>query len=329
MNSVEIYRDQESKIEVEVSFDDDSVWLNQNQIAALFGQTKQNISLHISNIYKERELTRGSTVKESLTVQKEGKRSVKRKVTNYNLDVIISIGYRVKSKQGVHFRQWATARLKELLVAGYTVSIKKLERQNERVQELKNTVEIISRINKERGLQQSEAMGLLDVITQYSFALDTLDEYDYREVSHWKKSQRKVVKITYNECASIIEQLKGKFGTSKLFGMEKDNSFRSSIETLFQTFDKKELYPSIEEKSAMLLYLITKNHSFIDGNKRIAASIFIWFLSKNNYLYRENGRKRISDNELVAICLMIASSDPKEKDIIVRIVMKLLAKDIE
>ncbi|MBL8017514.1 MAG: virulence RhuM family protein, partial [Ignavibacteria bacterium] len=256
MNSVEIYRDQESKIEVEVSFDDDSVWLSQNQIAALFGQTKQNISLHISNIYREKELARGSTVKESLTVQKEGKRTVKRNVTNYNLDVIISVGYRVKSKQGVLFRQWATTRLKELLVEGYTLSIKRLERQNQKVQELRNTVDIISRISKDRGLQHSEATGLLDVIRQYTFALDTLDEYDYKAVPSWKRSQRKVVRITYDECISIIDQLKLKFGSSELFGREKDNSFRSSIETLFQTFDKKELYPSIEEKSAMLLYLI-------------------------------------------------------------------------
>jgi len=326
MDSFEIYKDEENNIEVEVYFDDESVWLNQNQIASLFGHTKQNVSLHISNIYKERELSRSSTVKQSLTVQKEGKRSIKRKVINYNLDVIISVGYRVRSKRGVQFRQWATKRLKEILVEGYSINLKKLEKQTEKIKDLKNTIQIISRIPKEKQLEPSEAKGLIDVITQYSFALDTLDEYDYQRLTYKRLNTRKAAKITYEECISIISQLKSKFNSSKLFGKEKDSSFKSSINTLFQTFDKKELYPGFEEKCAILLYLIIKNHSFVDGNKRIAASIFIWFLSKNNSLYNTDGSKKISDNELVALCLMIASSDPKEKDIILKVIVKLLSE---
>lgn len=325
MNKIEIYKDKGKNVEVEVRFEDDSVWLNQNQMSALFNQSKQNISLHIANIYKEKELSGTSTVKESLTVQKEGKRKVKRKVTNYNLDVIISVGYRVRSKRGVQFRQWATKRLKELLIEGYSINQKKLERQNEKIIELKNTIDIISRIHKRNYLEVDEAKGLIEVIAQYTFALDTLDEYDHQKLKIDNLSGRKVIKITYVECMNIVSQLRKKFKSYGLFGIEKDESFKSSIQTIFQSFDKKELYPSIEEKSAMLLYLIIKNHSFIDGNKRIAASIFLWFLSLNNFLNTDSGEKKITDNELVAICLMVASSNPKEKDIIIKVIMKLLS----
>ncbi|HMT10367.1 MAG TPA: RhuM family protein [Ignavibacteria bacterium] len=327
MNSIEIYRDKESNIEVEVKFDEESVWLNQYQLSDLFSTDRTSVLKHLQNIYKTKELKKNETCAKFAQVQKEGKKLVKRKILFYNLDAIISVGYRVNSKKGVQFRKWATKRLKEFLIQGYTIDQKKLESQRERIEELKRTLEIILRIKESKYLEATEASGLIDIISQYSFALDTLDEYDYQKVTVPKLNNRKIKQITYTQCMSIIKQLKSKFSKSRIFGVEKDSSFKSSIMTIFQTFDKKELYPSIEEKSSMLLYLIIKNHSFIDGNKRIAASIFLWFLAINSSLFNNNGSKRITDNELVALCLMIASSNPKEKELIIKVIIKLLTKN--
>ncbi len=280
LDNIQIYRDEDNLIQIEVKFEDDTVWLNQQQMSSLFLTDRTSILKHLQNIYKNKELKKSQTCAKFAQVQKEGRKKVSRKILYYNLDAVISVGYRVNSKRGVQFRQWATKRLKEILVEGYSINLKKLEKQTEKIKDLKNTIQIISRIPKEKQLEPSEAKGLIDVITQYSFALDTLDEYDYQRLTYKRLNTRKAAKITYEECISIISQLKSKFNSSKLFGKEKDSSFKSSINTLFQTFDKKELYPGFEEKCAILLYLIIKNHSFVDGNKRIAASIFIWFLSK-------------------------------------------------
>ena len=320
MDKIEIYRDTDNNIQIDVKFEKDTVWLNQYQMSNLFGRERSVITKHINNVFRERELNKNSNV-QNLHIANSDK-----PVAFYSLDVIISIGYRVKSFRGTQFRRWATKRLKDLLIEGYTINQKRLEQQSEKIKELKNTIDIISRIPKGKQLEPSEASGLIEVINQYSYALDTLDEYDYQKLTIDKLSNKKVIKITYEEAINIVKKLKDKFSSSELFGVEKDKSFKSSIETIYQTFDKKQLYPSIEEKCAMLLYLVIKNHSFVDGNKRIAASIFIWFLSINNFLFNKNGSKKISDNELVALCLMIASSNPKEKDIIIKVIIKLLSK---
>ncbi len=327
MNSIEIYRDKSKHIQIDVKFENDTVWLNQAQIVELFNSSKSNISEHITSIYSSGELNKKATVRKFRTVEKEGKREVNRNIDHYNLDVIISVGYRVNSKRGIQFRKWASERLKEYLIKGYSINKKLLLQQNEKITELKNALNLISRIPVERRIEHNEAASIIDVIRHYTFSLDTLDEYDYKNVKIKKIKNKKIPRITYNEVSEVIKEIKTRFQASNLFGMEKDKSFISSISTIFQTFDRKELYPSIEEKSAMLLYLIIKNHSFVDGNKRIVASIFIWFLAKNNYLYNNDGSKKMSENELVAVCLMIASSMPKEKDIIIKIVMKLLANN--
>ncbi|MBL7888479.1 MAG: virulence protein RhuM/Fic/DOC family protein [Bacteroidia bacterium] len=323
MNEIEIYKSPDKKTEISVQFDGETVWLSQLQMASLFKQTKQNISLHISNCFKEGELQKKATVKESLTVQKEGKRSVQRKVEYYNLDVIISVGYRVKSKQGTQFRQWATQRLKDYLVKGYVINEKRLKETENKLQELKQAISIIGDVSKATEISGSEAKGLLKVLSDFSFALDILDKYDHQTLKIKKTGNKEVFKISYKEAKKAIESLKTKFGGSALFGNEKDKSFKASLEGIYQTFDNKELYPLIEEKAANLLYFVVKNHSFSDGNKRIAAFLFVWFLERNNLLYHNN-KKVIDDNALVALTLMIAESKSDDKDMIVKVIVNLI-----
>ena len=323
MNEIEIYKSPDKKTEIAVQFDGETVWLSQLQMATLFKQTKQNISLHINNCYKEGELQKKATVKESLTVQKEGKRSVNRKVEYYNLDVIISVGYRVKSKQGTQFRQWATQRLKDYLVKGYAINEKRLQETENKFQELKQAIALIEDVSKSKKISSSEAKGLLKVLSDYSFALDILDKYDHQTLKIKKTGNKEVFKISYAEAKKAIESLKTKFGGSELFGNEKDKSFKGSLQGIYQTFDSKELYPHIEEKAANLLYFVVKNHSFSDGNKRIAAFLFVWFLERNNLLYHNN-KKVIDDNALVALTLMIAESKSDDKDMMVKVIINLI-----
>ncbi len=323
MNEIEIYKSPDKKTEISVKFDGETVWLSQLQMASLFKQTKQNISLHISNCFKEGELQKKATVKESLTVQKEGKRSVQRKVEYYNLDVIISVGYRVKSKQGTQFRQWATQRLKDYLVKGYAINEKRLKETENKLQELKQAISLIEGASRSKKISGNEAQGLLKVLSDYSFALDILDRYDHQTLKIKKTSNKEVFKISYKEAKKAIESLKTKFGGSDLFGNEKDKSFKSSLEGIYQTFDNKELYPQIEEKAANLLYFVVKNHSFSDGNKRIAAFLFVWFLERNNLLYH-NEKKVIDDNALVALTLMIAESKSDDKDMMIKVIINLI-----
>jgi prophage maintenance system killer protein len=323
MNEIEIYKTSDNKTEIEVRFDGDTVWLNQMQMAALFNQTKQNISLHITNCYKEKELQKTSTVKESLTVQKEGKRTVNRKIEFYNLDVIISVGYRVKSKQGTQFRQWATQRLKDYLVKGYSINQKRLEEAESRFKDLKQAISLMDDIAKTKNISGSEAQGLLKVLNDYTVALDILDKYDHQTLKIKQSKSKETFHINYKEAKKAIEGLKNKFGGSALFGNEKDKSFRGSLDGIYQTFDGKDLYPSVEEKASHLLYFVVKNHSFSDGNKRIAAFLFVWFLERNNILYYE-GRKVIDDNALVALTLMIAASKPDDKDMMVKVIVNLI-----
>lgn len=323
MDEILIYKSPEHQTEVEVQFDGETVWLNQAQMASLFKQTKQNISLHINNCYKEGELQKSSTVKDSLTVQKEGKRTVNRKLEFYNLDVIISVGYRVKSKQGTQFRQWATQRLKDYLVKGYAINEKRLAEVENRFNELKQAISLFDKVAQTTKISGSEAQGLLKVLNDFTAALDILDKYDHQTLKIKRSKSKEVFRISYKEAVKAIAGLKNKFGGSALFGNEKDKSFKGSLNGIYQTFDGKDLYPSVEEKAAHLLYFVVKNHSFTDGNKRIAAFLFVWFLDRNNLLYHQ-GKKVIDDNALVALTLMIAESNPADMNMMIKVIANLI-----
>ena len=278
--------------------------------------------MHIGNAYKEGELEKESTCKEYLQVQQEGKRKVTRKVKFYDLDVIISVGYRVHSKRGTAFRIWARKIIKDYLVKGYAVNQRI---HSEQIGELRQLVQMLGRTIQNQQLEQNdENQALFDIVVDYTYALDTLDDYDYQRLSIGKTTQEDKFHATYENAMEAIQNLRDKFGGSSLFGNEKDDSFKSSIGQIYQTFGGEELYPSVEEKAAMLLYLVTKNHSFSDGNKRIAATLFLWFLNNNGILYREDGSKRLADNTLVALTLMIAESKTEEKDVMVKVVVNLI-----
>jgi prophage maintenance system killer protein len=315
-----IYQTQDGSTSLEVRLENDTVWLNRQQLSVLFDRDVKTIGKHINNALKE-ELTEIPTVAKFATVQKEGNRQVERNVEFYNLEMIISIGYRVKSKRGVQFRIWANKILKDYLVKGYAVNEKmKLQQYTD----LKQTVKLLSHVLESKELSADEATGLLQVISDYTYALDTLDRYDYQQLTVERTTEEEPFRATYETAMEAIRYLQDKFGDRGLFGNEKDESFKSSINTIYQTFDGQELYPSVEEKAAMLLYLVTKNHSFSDGNKRIAAFLFLWFLEKNGILYKPGGTKLIENNTLVALTLMIAESRTEEKDTIVKVVVNLI-----
>lgn len=304
-----IFESQNSDIKLEVNVENETVWLSQNQMTQLFDTTKQNISLHLNNIFKEGELDKNSSVKEYLTVQKEGERQVSRNTKYYNLDVIISVGYRVKSQRGVEFRKWANKVLKEYIVKGYAVN-------NNRLNQLDKIVEIMQRTDN-----LLESKQILNVVERYTKALNLLDDYDHQKLSKPTGNKSTYV-LSYEECKKVIENMKFS-QRNDLFGNEKDDSFKSSINAIYQTFAGEEIYPSLEEKAGNLLYFITKNHSFSDGNKRIAATMFLYFLEKNNALIK-NGQKVIDDDTLVAITIMIAESKPDEKDTMIKLIMNFL-----
>ena len=324
-NKIVIYQTEDGQTQIDVRLENETVWLTQAQMVDLFQTTKQNVSLHVGNVFKEGELEQEATVKEYLTVQKEGKRDVTRQVKYYNLDVIISVGYRVKSKRGTAFRIWARKVLKDYLVKGYAVN----ERiRKEQIGELRQLVGMLGRtIQSQPVLSTDESNALFEVVTDYTYALDTLDNYDYQRLTIQETTQEEPFHATYENAMKEINRLREKFGGSVLFGNEKDDSFKSSIGQIYQTFGGKELYPSVEEKAAMLLYLVTKNHSFSDGNKRIAATLFLWFLNNNRILYHADGSKRIPDNTLVALTLMIAESRTEEKDVMVKVVVNLINRN--
>jgi len=319
-----IYQAPDGQTAIDVKLEDETVWLTQSQMQQLFQQTKQNMSLHIKNIFNEQELDREATVKESLTVQKEGKRSVKRKIEYYSLDVIISVGYRVKSQNGTQFRVWANKVLKNYLIKGYSINEKRLKEQAGQLESLKQAVKLLGNVIEAQPLNSDEATGLLKVLTDYTYALDVLDRYDHQVLEIGATTREELFQITYSEAMKAIDGLRHKFGGSTLFGNEKDESFQGSLAAIYQTFGGEFVYPSIEEKAANLLYFVIKNHSFSDGNKRIAAFLFVWFLEKNGILYKKDGSRKIADNALVALTLMIAESKPDEKDIMVKVVVNLI-----
>ena len=317
-----IYQTEDGQTQIDVRLENDTVWLTQAQMAELFQTDRTSIVRHINNIYKVEELDRDSTCAKIAQVQIEGKRTVKRDIPYFNLDMIISVGYRVNSKRGIKFRQWANRVLKDYLVKGYAINERM---RREQIGELRQLVGMIGRtIQNKPLLSNDETNALFEVVTNYTYALDTLDNYDYERLTIDKTTKEEPFHATYENAMEAINGLREKFGGSALFGNEKDESFKSSIGQIYQTFGGEELYPSVEEKAAMLLYLVTKNHSFSDGNKRIAATLFLWFLNNNHILYREDGSKRLADNTLVALTLMIAESKTEEKDVMVKVVVNLI-----
>jgi prophage maintenance system killer protein len=326
-NQIIIYQTEDGQTQVDVRLENDMIWLTRQQIAVLFGRDYKTISKHINNALKE-ELA-GSVVvaKFANTTQHgaiEGKTQT-HDIDYFNLEVITSVGYRVKSKRGVQFRQWANNVLKKYLIKGYAVN----ERlRKEQIGELRQLVGMLGRtIQSQPLLSNDETNALFEVVTDYTYALDTLDNYDYERLTINKTTKEEPFHATYENAMEAINGLREKFGGSVLFGNEKDDSFKSSIGQIYQTFGGEELYPSVEEKAAMLLYLVTKNHSFSDGNKRIAATLFLWFLNNNHVLYYPDGSKRIADSTLVALTLMIAESRTEEKDVMVKVVVNLINKN--
>ena len=324
-NKIVIYQTEDGQTQIDVCLENDTVWLTQAQMADLFQKDRTVITRHINNVFKEGELERELVSAKFAHTTRHGAIDGKLQTQEtllYNLDVIISVGYRVKSKRGTAFRIWANRVLKDYLVKGYAIN----ERiRKEQIGELRQLVQMVGRtIQNQDVADTSESQDLLNVVVDYTYALDTLDNYDYERLSIQKTTKEEPFHATYENAMEAINGLRVKFGGSSLFGNEKDDSFKSSIGQIYQTFGGEELYPSVEEKAAMLLYLVTKNHSFSDGNKRIAATLFLWFLNNNHVLYRADGSKRIADNTLVALTLMIAESRTEEKDVMVKVVVNLI-----
>lgn len=319
-NQIVIYQEADGQTKIDVKFDKETIWLSQKQMAELFDKDSDTIGLHLKNIYKSRELIESSTTDKYSVVQKEGNRNVQRKINFYNLDAIISVGYRVNSQKGTQFRIWATKILKQHLIKGFTKNEKRLK-------ELENSIQLIKTTIENKDINYSETKDILEVLTDFALGLDILDGYDHQNLEIVKTNDFTSYKIEYEDAKSAIEQLKIKYGGSELFGNEKDDSFKSSISTIDQTFDGNDLYQSLDEKAANLLYFIVKNHSFSDGNKRIAAWIFIWYLNENKYLYTTNGKPRISNNTLASLTLMIALSKSDEKELIVKVIINLINKN--
>ncbi len=313
-----IYQFGQEAPSIQVLLENDTLWLDQYQISQLFDTDRTSIVRHIRNIYKSSELEEKPTCAKITQVQLEGEREVKRQIKIYNLDLIISVGYRVNSKKGTSFRIWANRIIKEHIVKGYSINEKRLL-------ELQKTIKLVNRTIQNLG-SDDQTKGLFEVLSEYSIALDILDDYDHQRLGLPEVHIMASFRITYEEAIIAVEELKKRFGGSGLFGNEKDQSFRSSIAVIDQTFDGAELYKSLEEKAAHLLYFVTKNDSFSDGNKRIAAWLFIWYLEKNRSLLHPDGGKRISENALVALTLLIAESKPEEKEMMINVLVNLISR---
>ncbi len=315
-----IYQSDDGQMQIDVRMENETVWLSQQQIAELFDTKRPAITKHLKNIYESEELDEHSTCSILEHMGNDGKQRYSTKY--YNLDAILSVGYRVNSKNATKFRQWANKVLKDYLIKGYAVN-NKLSQQ--KYDDLSKLVNVLGRtIKTQEKLTSDDATALINVVLNYNYALDTLDNYDYERLKIDKTTNAEPFHATYEIAMAAINALKAKFGGSSLFGHEKNESFKSSIGQIYQTFGGVELYPSVEEKAAMLLYLVTKNHSFSDGNKRIAATLFLWFMDNNHILYNSDGSKRIADNTLVALTLMIAESRTEEKDTMVKVVVNLI-----
>ena len=325
MNKIIIYQTEDGQTQIDVRLENETVWLTQAQMAELFQKDRTVITRHINNVFKEGELEKEEVCAKFAHTTRHGALTGKKQMQEtvlYNLDVIISVGYRVKSKRGTAFRIWARKILKDYLIKGYAVNERM---RKEQIGELRQLVGMLGRaVQRQPLLSTDETNALFEVVTDYTYALDTLDNYDYERLTIEKTTKEEPFHATYENAMEEIRRLREKFGGSVLFGNEKDDSFKSSIGQIYQTFGGEELYPSVEEKAAMLLYLVTKNHSFSEGNKRIAATLFLWFLNNNGILYRKDGSKRLADNTLVALTLMIAESKTEEKDVMVKVVVNLI-----
>lgn len=321
MKAVKIYTPINGNTQIEVQFEKDTAWLNLNQISELFERDKSVISRHLNNIYKEGELDRASTVAKNATVQQEGSREVSREVEYYNLDAILSVGYRVNSKQGTQFRIWSSQRLKEYLLDGISINSKRL-------QELEKIVNIIEKAESSEVNQLSEVKGLLNILNHYTKSFILLNQFDSSSLELNHLEENITYEIDYQESISAIKILKAELikqnEATELFGNQKDKTFEGILKSIVQTFDNQYLYPSIEEQASNLLYFIIKNHPFSDGNKRIGAFVFIWFLEKNKHLLKKNGEQKINDNALTALALLIAQSNPNDKDLMVKLICNLI-----
>jgi prophage maintenance system killer protein len=320
-SKIEIYQSSDGQTQIEVAFEEDTVWLSQQQLTELFGQTKQNISLHIANIYKEGELEKEATVKEYLTVQTEGNRKVSRKISFYNLDVIISVGYRVKSSQGTKFRIWATQRLRHYLVQGYVINEQRLAQKQQEVQTLKDGIRILSRALEEKSHETD-----LSWLTQFAKGLELLDDYDHERLDVKGKNTKTAIYPALSDYYRVVDAMKADFD-SAVFGKEKDGSFQSALAQISKGFGDADFYPSIEEKAAVLLYMVTKNHGFIDGNKRIAAACFLLFLESNGLLSSRSENPIVSNEALASITLLAASSKPEEMGTVKNLIISILNRN--
>lgn len=315
---IAIYQTDDGQVQLEVALEQETVWLSQAQMVVLFGRDVSVISRHIRNALSEGEISEKSNLQKMQIANSD------RPVVFYDLDVVISVGYRIKSERGVQFRRWATNVLRQHLVQGYSLNQQRLEAQQEKLAELKQAIALSARLIHNKNLSPAESRGILAILEKYSHALTVLDDYDHQRLQVVGTRTLALPRITYDEAMQQIRMWRSLESLSGLFGNEKDDSFKSSLETIYQTFDGKELYPSIEEKAANLLYFIVKNHSFTDGNKRIAAAVFVWFLERQDFLYNADGEKRIADNALVAFTLLIAESKPDEREIMVKVIINLI-----
>jgi death-on-curing family protein len=320
-----IYKAKDGSQQLEVRLEEETVWLTQKQMAELFGRDRVAITQHIGNIFREKELDKKSVCKDFLHTASDGKSYT---VKTYNLDVIISIGYRVKSKRGTQFRQWATQRLKDHLIKGYTLNEKRLQQVVQNMHQLEQAVKLIQQSGSSKNLSATEAKGLLEIITNYTHSFILLNQFDSNNLPDKKLNENITYEIEYNEAVKAIEELKKqlikKKEASELFGNERDRGFESLLNSVVQTFGGEYLYKSIEEQAAHLLYFVIKNHPFTDGNKRIGAFLFVWFLEKNKHRFKKSGELKINDNALVALALLVAQSNPDDKEIMIKLVMNLI-----
>ncbi len=321
-NSIILYQSPDGSASLEVRLDHETVWLTQSQLSELFDVNVPAVSKHVRNILGSGELDASSTVSKMERVQVEGSRRVKRSQVLYNLDMIISIGYRVNSEKATRFRIWATKILKDHIVKGYSVNEQRLKEESAKLLEMRQTVELLARTLANQELVSETGRDVLRVISDYAYALTLLDRYDHGTLAIEETTRKALHVIEYDEAIGIVASMKGEF--DGLFGLEKDQGFKSALGAIYQTFGGEELYPSVEEKGANLLYFVVKNHAFSDGNKRIGAALFIYFLGRNGILYRPDGSKRLADNALVALTLLIAESRPDEKETIVKVVVSLI-----
>jgi prophage maintenance system killer protein len=316
---VVLFRDPDGTITLDVRLEQETVWLTQKQLSVLFATERSVITKHLGKIFSSGELDRDSVSAFFAHTAADGKTY---QVEYYNLDAIVSVGYRVNSKRGTQFRIWATRVLRDHIVKGYSVNKKRLR-------DLNQAIRLIAETAQRRDLSGDEAKALLRVVGEYSRALDLLDDYDHQRVRRPRATSKVVHMLGYEEALRIVYQLRKRFGGSPLFGVEKDKGLASALGAVMQTFGGVDVYPSLEEKAAHLLYFLVKNHAFVDGNKRIAAALFLWFLDRNGILASGTGDRLISDAALVAMTLMIAESRPEEKDVLVRIVVHLLSYKVE